>query len=221
MTIVSIESSARPPSLAVRNGEFEASQTLEEGRRHASDLLPALDLLLGEIRSNRDEIDAVIVGTGPGSYTGLRVGIATALGLAMGTAAALQAVPSVEALAHEALEPGETGATLLDARSEQLYFALYQRDTESVNTLAQPQTTTAEELPSLLPPDAVIICDQAAALAAGLSPDLRARVRSGHSPSARTILELGSRKLALEGPLNASQVEPLYLRPFAAKIRRR
>ena len=75
MTIVALETSSRPPSIAVQSGGTTLAFSLEAGRRHASDLLGALESLLSELGQSPASIQAVIVGTGPGSYTGLRVGI--------------------------------------------------------------------------------------------------------------------------------------------------
>ncbi len=221
MTVVSIESSARPPSVAVRINDLRLSRVLETGRRHASDLLPALGELLEQAGTSAADITTVIVGTGPGSYTGLRVGIATALGLVRGAGARMQAVPSVEALALRALEPGELGAVLLDARSRQLYFALYERLEEGVRAVRPPTVTNSAELVGLLPRDASIIADEAAAEAAGLDDTLRSMLRTGFAPHADDVLELGLARLEAEGPLAPEQVEPLYLRPFTPNTRRR
>ncbi|MDE0893035.1 MAG: tRNA (adenosine(37)-N6)-threonylcarbamoyltransferase complex dimerization subunit type 1 TsaB, partial [Planctomycetota bacterium] len=82
MLLVALESSTRSPSIAVYlDGElhFEA---LDGDRPHASDLLPRLDAILGSLKISPRDITHVAVGTGPGSYTGLRVGIATAQGIA-------------------------------------------------------------------------------------------------------------------------------------------
>ncbi|HIF39976.1 MAG TPA: tRNA (adenosine(37)-N6)-threonylcarbamoyltransferase complex dimerization subunit type 1 TsaB [Planctomycetes bacterium] len=221
MTIVALETSSRPPSIAVRSAERTLALTLEEGRRHASDLLGTLESLLAELDESASSIKVVIVGTGPGSYTGLRVGIATALGLTRGSGAKLQALPSFEALALAHLKEGECGTVLLDARSRQLYGARYERTAEGVRTLLAPMVCDASDWRAALPATDCIVCDEASANAAELSEDERALLRTCTGPRAQHLLPLGIARLEATGPLNPAEVQPLYLRPFAANVRKR
>jgi len=114
---LAIESSSRSASVAARAGGRVLQASLSSTRAHASDLLPALDGLVRELGLEPREVEAVYVGLGPGSYTGLRVGIATALGIARSSGAALLGVGSFEVLLWERLALGETGGVLLDGRS--------------------------------------------------------------------------------------------------------
>jgi len=221
MTVVALETSSRPPSIAVRNAERALALTLEEGRRHASDLLGALESLLRELGESPDSIKTVIVGTGPGSYTGLRVGIATALGLSRGSGAQLQALPSFEALAMAHLEEGECGTILLDARSRQFYGAQYQRTATGVRAIVDPMVCAAGDWRTVLPSADCIVCDEASAIAAGFDEEERALLRTSTGPEAQHLLPLGITQLEAAGPLDPSEVQPLYLRPFAANVRKR
>ena len=220
-TIVALETSARRASVAAQNGERALFAELASERAHASDLLPALDRLLRELHAPPAEIRAVLVGTGPGSYTGLRVGIATAIGLARGSGAVLRGVPSCETLAFGALAPGEEAVTLIDARQGELYFAHYRRVEDEILVLRAPCVLTPEEVRAALPAGVAIFGDEDAALAAGSSATDRTRLHIDASPKASTLLALGALRLDRLGPQPASDVEPLYLRPFAAKSRRR
>lgn len=221
MLLVALESSARAASVAVDHDGRTAAATLHAERAHASDLFPELERLLAEVGASPREITAVLVGLGPGSYTGLRVGIATALGLARGSGAALRGVPSGEALAFGQLKPGAEAVHLLDARSQQLYFAHYRRTADDVEVLRPPCVLQPGELASLLPPRIPIFADASAADAAQLSPADRNRTTFGLPPDARDLLTLGARRLAQFGGQTLDTVEPLYLRPFAAQTRRR
>ncbi len=219
--LVALETSASSASVAVRSGERELEVALETGRAHASDLLPALDRILRELGAAPREIGAVLVGTGPGSYTGLRVGIATALGLARGSGAALRGVPSGETLSFGELAPGEEATVLLDARSGEVYFAHYRRTEDEVLVLRAPCVLRPAEVLAALPPSGLIFGDASAADAAGFAAAEKARLRTSAVPRARTLLALGSSRLERLGSQAPSQIAPLYLRPFAAKPRRR
>ena len=151
MIHVALETSSRPPSLALGVGDTVRAAALGESRRHASDLLPTLSALLKEQGVAPGDVDLVSVGVGPGSYTGLRVGIATALGLARGAGAAVVSVPSVAAMAYGALEVGQEGMVLLDARARELYVARYRREEHGVLELVAPSVTTSVDTTLRIP----------------------------------------------------------------------
>jgi tRNA threonylcarbamoyladenosine biosynthesis protein TsaB len=219
--IVALETSGRPASVAARNGGRRLFASLAPDRPHASDLLSTLDGLLGSLGARPADIEAVIVGTGPGSYTGLRVGIATALGLSRGSGAVLLAVPSGETVAFAELQPGSEGVVLVDARQGELYYAHYRRTLDEVEILRAPCVLPAADVAAILPVDVPIFGDAAAADAARLAPDQRARLAPQANPRADSLLALGATRLERSGPHSPDSIEPLYLRPFAARQRRR
>lgn len=217
--VVALETSTRAPSLAVRRADGEVHARVLAGERmHAGDLLPTLAELLAQLGVHARDITAVIVGTGPGSYTGLRVGIAAALGLARGASATLRGVPSGETLAWEHCAPGERCVHLLDARQGELYYAEYERTADDVHVLDGPRVVVAGALE--LPPNVPILGDTTVADAANLSPADRARLDPTATPSAAALLELGLRRVVAGGG-EASVPRPLYLRPFSARERKR
>jgi tRNA threonylcarbamoyladenosine biosynthesis protein TsaB len=219
---IALETSVRAASLAIHRFGDVRSISLDAEKAHASDLFSRLEDLVRSIGASPDEFTAVIVGVGPGSYTGLRVGVATALGIARGSNAALCAIPSVEAIAHQELDaPSSEGVVLLDARGGQLYFAHYRRVEHGVETIVEPCVTTPAELPKLLPNLVRIFGDETVGAAAQLDDDALARLETGAIPKATTLLEIGQRRLEVEGPTPPEAVRPLYLRPFEARPRKR
>jgi tRNA threonylcarbamoyladenosine biosynthesis protein TsaB len=100
--------------------EFEpAVARLFERPAHASELMPAIDGLMREAGLGFSELDALAVGTGPGGFTGLRIGIATAHGIAQATGLAIRPVLSLDALA--AGIEAEHAFPLIDARRKEVY----------------------------------------------------------------------------------------------------
>lgn len=219
--IVALETSGRAASVAVRCGAREASRDLEAERAHASDLLPALDSLLRAVGGRPSEIGAVLVGTGPGSYTGLRVGIATALGIARGSGARLRGVPSGETLCYAELRPGEEGTVLLDARAGEIYLARYRRTADEIEVLRAPCVLPVAEALGAVEGSGPVFGDREAIDAAGGLALLGPRFRASGRSHARALLELGTRRLERLGAEAPSDVAPLYLRPFAVRTRRR
>ncbi len=212
---VAIETSTRRGAVALALGERVLEAKLTEGRSHAADLLPELARLAQEAGLERAgnvlHLDFIVVGTGPGSYTGLRVGIATALGLARATHAQVLCIPSVEALAFAELAPGEEGSIVLDARAGRLYFAHYRREDREVRVLVPPSALRPAEVRERLGPRGSILADRAVLEELGVSASVLERLRSP-VPSARALLELGLSRI-VRGCPPASELEPLYLMP--------
>lgn len=219
--VVALETSARAASVAVRRDERSVEIVLESGRAHASDLLPAVDRIVRELGGSPDEIALVLVGTGPGSYTGLRVGIATALGLVRGCGARIRGVPSGETLCFGELEPGEEASVLLDARAGEIYLARYRRGIDDVEVLRAPCVLRPDEVRASLPNDGPIFADSGAVAAAGLPEEVRERLRLDVAPRAAALLALGVVRDERGGPQDPREVQPLYLRPFAVRTRKR
>lgn len=210
LNAIAIETATRPGSVGVRGASQTRVASLDADSTHARDLLPTIERLCGETDVERQALDEIYVGIGPGSYTGLRVGMATALGLAYAAGATLRAVPSFEALAFEALEPGEEGMIAWNARARRFYFAHYLREQEDVTCVVAPSALAAEELREKLAGNAQVFGDTTIAEAAQLEERILERVRVGVHPTAAGILALGPKRdaRALE------ELEPLYLRSF-------
>lgn len=219
MLLVALESSTRSPSIAVyANGELR-TECLDGDRPHASDLLPCLEGILSSLKRDPREITHVAVGTGPGSYTGLRVGIATAQGLARAADAELVGIPSLEALAFGELSPGEHGDIVLDARGGGLYHARYARSEAGVSSLIPPRVVPSEELDNILSDSSIAYLDQS--LEARVQTRAGLQIAFGLIPSAESISALAQQRVQDAGPCENEPVLPLYLRPFEGRIRKR
>ncbi len=213
---VAIETSTRLGSLAAAAGERRAACRLEDGRAHASDLVPSLDRLVRELERRPTDLALVCVGTGPGSYTGLRVGIATAIGLARASGAPAVGVPSGETLAFGALDPGQEAYHLIDGRSNAFYLARYRRLELDVEVLEAPCVVGPDELAARLAAQIPVLTDAASLEAARLPEPIARRARLDAVPRADALLDLGARRAAARGGQPLDAIQPLYLRPFAA-----
>ena len=127
MKLLSIEASGLTASCALISenlllGEFTVTNRLN----HSETLLPMIERLLGFTAVQREEIDAIAVSAGPGSFTGLRIGAATAKGLALALNIPVIRVSSLEGLMQNVRESGKTVCPIMDARRGQVYCAAYQ-----------------------------------------------------------------------------------------------
>ena len=116
---------------------------------HATRLLPLANGLLCEAGLDWDAITRIAVGVGPGTFTGLRIGVATARGLAQSLAVELVGVSSLLALSHAARieKPDDTGVlAVIDARRNEVFVAVYEEDIEAV----EPQALAPTDISGLL-----------------------------------------------------------------------
>jgi len=127
--------------------------TLNLKKTHSERLMPLVDRLLTESGVEREELGALAVSAGPGSFTGLRIGVSTARGLAQGLGIPAVPVCTLEALAETVPAPGALVCPLLDARRSQVYTALYKRCEENpgdLETLIEPRAMALSELTGVL-----------------------------------------------------------------------
>jgi len=155
---VAFDSSGPVGSVAVSKGtDVLARAEMTRRAEHASRLLPAIQEALEEAGLERTEVGGIVVGEGPGSFTGVRVAAATAKGLVAAWNVPLWAVSSLAATAL-ATEAGPIRYVLLDARSDRVYGACYGVGSAGVETLVPPHPGTLRDvLAGDVPPGAIFV----------------------------------------------------------------
>lgn len=114
---------------------------------HGPRLMESVERLLSGAGLSSEDIAGIGVSVGPGSFTGLRVGVATAQGLARSTGVPLFPVPTMEAVAWGVPRPdGAAIAVVMEARKGELYGAVYERLTDGFRVLVEPRTATPTEM---------------------------------------------------------------------------
>lgn len=144
MKILAIDSSGLVASVAiVTEEECIAEYTVNYKKTHSQTLLPMLDAISAMIDLDGSSIDAIAVAKGPGSFTGLRIGSATAKGLAAAWKKPIIPIPTVDALAYNCYGSDKLICPLMDARRSQTYTGLYKfvrrNDTYDMDVIV-PQT---------------------------------------------------------------------------------
>ncbi|MDR1537765.1 MAG: tRNA (adenosine(37)-N6)-threonylcarbamoyltransferase complex dimerization subunit type 1 TsaB [Clostridiales bacterium] len=127
MKILAIESSGLTAGVAVVDelrviGEFSANHKLS----HSQTLMPMIDMLLALIEMSLEEMDAIACSSGPGSFTGLRIGASTAKALAYAANKPIAPVPTIDALAYNVFDAYSLIAPVMDARRSQVYTSVYE-----------------------------------------------------------------------------------------------
>ncbi|MCI9532945.1 MAG: tRNA (adenosine(37)-N6)-threonylcarbamoyltransferase complex dimerization subunit type 1 TsaB [Lachnospiraceae bacterium] len=126
MRVLGIDSSGLVASVAiVEEGNLLAEYTVNYKKTHSQTLLPMLDAVVSMLGMDLEGIDAIAVAGGPGSFTGLRIGSATAKGLGLALQKPLVRIPTVDGLAYNLWGCGDLVCPLMDARREQAYTGLY------------------------------------------------------------------------------------------------
>ena len=204
MIALAIETATPACAVALEVDGAIAEEVLDLERRHTEVLVPGVARLLKAAEVAAGAIERVVVDRGPGLYTGLRVGIATALGLALATGADLVEVTSLEVLAAAAARLGATGelVALVDGRRGEVFAQRY--SLEALAALDAPRVVRPEVLAPELAERPALLCGDGArryreALGAGEVLDLAV-------PSPAAALELARGRGAVEA------VVPLYLR---------
>ena len=126
MLILAFESSAKPASAAlVRDGRLLAQSTQVSALTHSRTLLPMAEDLLKNTGLTLGEVDLFAVAHGPGSFTGVRIGVSTVKGLCWGAEKPCVGVSTLEAMAWHGLAAGGVICPVMDARRAQVYNALF------------------------------------------------------------------------------------------------
>ena len=220
MNVLALDTTLGACSAAIAHGEPQAPDLTGDyelrDRAHAESIVPMIESVLANASLGYEELDAIAVTTGPGSFTGVRVGVSVARGLAVATGLPLIGVTSLDVMAHMALDTLEQGPDVLgvavDARRGEVYLGLY--DGKGV-MLSDPKVLAPEQAHALLPDSGQIV------LAGGGAGHLREVAGNGRKfntilpelqPDARMLARIAMSRSPTQGP-----VHPLYLRPPDAK----
>lgn len=143
MRILALDSSGLVASVAlVEDDTMLAEYTVNYKKTHSQTLLPMLDVIADMIELDLATVDAIAIAAGPGSFTGLRIGSATAKGLGLALDKPLIEVPTVDALACNLYDTDKLICPMMDARRQQVYTGVYTFENHQLKVI-RPQTTAA------------------------------------------------------------------------------
>ncbi len=221
MRIAALETSGSVGSVALADDErLVAEASFERGMVHGRELLPALQRLLAGAGWSLDQVEVFAVSQGPGSYTGLRVGIATARTLAWATGARLLGVCTLDALSRNAPPDTPWICPALDARWEQVYAALYRGGGPEPVRERAPAALAPQALADDLPPGTLVFgsaLDRYRPLFA--ARDLVLGDPALAACPARTVARLALDRARRGEADDPHSLAPLYLRPTEAEVK--
>lgn len=147
MKVLGLDSSGIVASVAiVEDDVLLAEYTVNYKKTHSQTLLPMLDEIVKMTELDLNTIDVIAVAAGPGSFTGLRIGSATAKGLGLALGKPLAAVPTVEALAYNLYDTRGLICPIMDARRNQVYTGVYRFRDHILETVEKQMAISIEEL---------------------------------------------------------------------------
>lgn len=197
-----------------RNGRVIASRVEVMRRGHAERLVPMIEAVMAEASLAYGDLDCLAVTRGPGGFTGVRIGLATARALALACGCPLVGVSNFLVLAATAraeAPPDGSLAVVIDAKRHDLYVQAFAPDLQQ---LTDPISVQPEELAAILPPGPLVLVgdgvEQAAPYLAAAHRRFTRSATPGVVDAARLAEFVASEDLAAGG---RETVEPLYLRP--------
>lgn len=239
MLVLGIETATRFGSVALVRGtgrresevEVLAADVRDSGRTHGAMLLEQIDVVLGAAGLDMGAVEAFAVSSGPGSFTGLRVGMATAKALAWASGVPAVAVPTLEAWAMHAAASGIAGAgatlgVILDARKQEVYSAMFRLvdgvpERVRADTVESPQASAAALRESAGSGGEMVLlgdgpgryAEPFAGIAEGARTDL-----AELPPSGAGVATLGMAQLIAHGPADVRDLAPVYVRQSEAEL---
>ena len=195
----------------------------KELNMHSSDLIPEIDKLLSKNSINIKDIDAFCVGLGPGSFTGLRIGLTTMRGLSFALSKPIIGIPSIDAIAINVKEFNDKISVLIDAKQNKLYYRDYIIKNNKIIPKTKILLVTREEFIKKSKPDTLFIGDGVGLIKSDIV-DKHKGAKFALSdlwyPEADTIAMLGFERLKKRKKDNLFTLNPLYIYPKECQVRR-
>ena len=228
MKILAIDSSGLVATVAVASdNNLLGEYTINFKKTHSQTLLPMLDEVAKMIELDLNTIDAIAISGGPGSFTGLRIGSATAKGLGLALGKPLISVPTLDALAFNMWGTDCVVCPLMDARRRQVYTGIYEFEREELKVIEPPCAIGIDELAekvNFLGREAIFLGDGADVFEEFLKENCRVPFRFApahmNKQRAASVAVLGMRMYEQGKYESAAEHKPDYLRLSQAERER-
>jgi tRNA threonylcarbamoyladenosine biosynthesis protein TsaB len=219
--LLAVDTSTRAASVALVEDEQILAEVRDESGEHSDRIIAVIDEVLESAGARLADLDALAIGAGPGSFTGLRIGMATIKGLAFAADKPLWAVSSLAAVAALVTIPEgiDRIAVVLDARRKEIFLGVYQAD--GLSPCGEERVLKPSTLTETL---AELGCDSSSTLLIGEGLGLYPEAAGGFAIAEGALpypTALGVAKVALASSRTdvRSLATPVYIRPSEAEIR--
>ncbi|MBI4437029.1 MAG: tRNA (adenosine(37)-N6)-threonylcarbamoyltransferase complex dimerization subunit type 1 TsaB [Candidatus Omnitrophica bacterium] len=225
MKLVALDTSTETLCLGISDDKkvlLEEKMLLE--RKHSTQLLPILRDALKRLGLSIKEMDGFIVGLGPGSFTGLRVGISMVKAMALSLEKPIVGVPTLDCLAEAVSVNGIQIAPLMDAKREQVYAALYERRNDLLQKKIEEKVIPPESFLKEITAKTLFLGGGASLYRDKIVKFLKEKASFADPtydiPDPRTLLSLGRARFEKKKFENLNHLVPLYLYPKDCMIRK-
>jgi tRNA threonylcarbamoyladenosine biosynthesis protein TsaB len=225
MNLLALDTSSDACSVALQVGDDLLENHVVKAKEHTKILLPMVRELLHEAAASLQDLDAIVLGNGPGSFIGMRIAASVAQGLAFGSGLRILPVSSMAAVAAEAMKEHSASIVIVaqDARMSEAYLGVYRRDDDGL-----PVALRGEVLQPVGKIEELAEIASSGLIAAGQAwkryPDLlelnRARILQLLDvpyPKARYLLDLGARAWQAGEAIEPENLVPAYIRMKVAE----
>lgn len=222
MRVLAVDTATKVCSAALlENQGLLAELTVNHGHTHSTHLMPMIDLLLSQCRLSANDLDGFAVTIGPGSFTGLRIGLSTIKGLAYATGKPAAGVSALEALAYQFPFSGYPICPMIDARKGEVYAAGYKFQ-DGAPTEVWPARAVSPEQAVANASEPCLFVGSGARLYQDRIAELTGRLAvfapAGQNDiRAATVGILGLKRLSQGQPTPLSRLSPWYIRPSDAE----
>jgi tRNA threonylcarbamoyladenosine biosynthesis protein TsaB len=212
-------------SIALLEGyEVRAELRLCSAQTRSARLLPSVAYLLRDLGWNLHDLGLIAAGIGPGSFTGIRIGVATALGLAQTLSVPFAGISCLDALAYAAALPEGRLGVIMDAQRSQVYYAEYAVKGRRLQQILKPALLAPDDLENIMRPAKLYLAGDGAILYGrqlGIGPGRWPRLLRTDLFLAASIGRLALMRKGAWRSGRFLQAEPLYIRPPDALRTRR
>lgn len=227
MYVLGIEAATPVAGVAVvKDGHILAERTVNNRRTHSVNLLPMIKAIIEEAGITQEQVNAVAVSAGPGSFTGLRIGLTTAKTLALVWQVPVVGISTLEALALPIVAPGYLICPILNARKNEVYSSIYRGDSPRPVLLQGPLAVSIGELAALLgnwEEKVIFTGDAVEEYREQIVSLIKERAifapRSALLPRGAAVAELGYLEVSQGKGVEPLELQATYVRPSEAEVK--
>jgi tRNA threonylcarbamoyladenosine biosynthesis protein TsaB len=225
LKILGIDTSSKFLSIALaENDNILAEESHVLDRKHSSLLVPKIGEMLEKYGTGIREIDGFVIGLGPGSFTGLRIGVSTVKGFGIASGKPCVGVPSIDAIAMNAPDGDKnTVVPVIDAKRQQLYSAIYEKKKNIVSRKAEYLLLTVDKLmkrikgPALFLGDGIILYEKEIKR---LNEKIVFLSEDYWYPKAGNLIKLARGKIEKYKKTDLNKLDPMYLYAKDCQVRK-
>ena len=221
MKILAIDTSTKYLSVAVNEDcETLAGVEIRDELKHLDLLIPTIDKTLKKCYLNLKDVDAIALSIGPGSFTGLRIGVATCKGINMALGIPIVAVPTLDVIAYNFLKEDDVLAPFIDAKKEKVYTSLYEKSQGNLHRVSDYMLLGIEEFMKKIKRPTTVFGDAVKLYEVNLKENqfISISTKDWH-PKAEVVGKLGFERAIKKDFANPDKLVPMYLHSKYCQIK--